>query len=210
LRRPYITLQGADGSPQRVSQVSIRYGAPTTWRSSSCAVAVSARGDLHTLLREQSADRLDPETSRTHLIDKTADQLRRGSSSRAKPRPPSESHRFLEIPYFPLELFDPLLLRSRSAGPQMAINLRLQRPSAQRLRADTDLGAVKLGRGLVAGGPSQLARHISGLRETSHMGALASSIFVLAYASFSLQAEAFDRHHPGERQDGDRRAFYRY
>lgn len=69
-------------------------GVPTVARSASVSPAsVTVRfdgaavfqlryvrgGDLHTVLGEHTADRLDPETAGPHLVDESADQRWRGS-----------------------------------------------------------------------------------------------------------------------------------
>src|SRR4029077_6995129 len=72
----------ADGGPQRVSDPGVGDG--PLRRGGGCPVAVRAWGDLHTVLGEHAADRLDPETAGPHLVDESADQRWRGSSSRAK------------------------------------------------------------------------------------------------------------------------------
>src|SRR5690606_6057286 len=53
------------------------------WRS-GFPVPIRAWGDLDATLGEHGADRLDPVSLCTHLVDELADQRRRGSSSLAK------------------------------------------------------------------------------------------------------------------------------
>ncbi len=54
----------------------------------------------------------------------------------------------LEIPQFPLKILDALLLRGGGARPLGGIDLGLQHPAAQRLRADPDLRADRLAGGI--------------------------------------------------------------
>jgi hypothetical protein len=81
LAPPVHAFGSADRGPQRVGQPGI--GHRTRRWFLGFPVAVRAWGDLHTLLSQHPADRLDPKPSQ-HLIDEPADQRRRGSSSRAK------------------------------------------------------------------------------------------------------------------------------
>lgn len=67
---------------QRVGQ--IRVGHRPRRSRGGFPVPIRASGDLHALLGEHAADRIDPVTLCTHLIDELADQRRRGSISRAK------------------------------------------------------------------------------------------------------------------------------
>jgi len=69
---PVHTLGRADGRPQSVGEH--RIGDDPIRRWSSSPVAVRAWGDLHTVLGEDSADRLDPKSTGPQMVDEAADQ----------------------------------------------------------------------------------------------------------------------------------------
>ena len=81
-RRPYKPSGVPTVARRRVGEPGV--GDRPRRRRGCLPVPVRAWGDLHALLSEHAADRLDPEPSCTHLIDESTDQRWRGSSSLAK------------------------------------------------------------------------------------------------------------------------------
>jgi hypothetical protein len=67
----------AHGCPQRVGEPGVGHCARR--RVGGLPVAVRAWGNLRAVLRQRPADRLDPETAGTHLVNESADQRWRGS-----------------------------------------------------------------------------------------------------------------------------------
>ncbi len=121
----------ADRVPERGGEVRVGDRAGGRW----CAlpVAVRAWGDLHAVLGEHAADRLDPVVLCTHLIDELDYLRRRGSSSLAKKIDADFLNfvGFLEISVLTLGFLDALLLLGRCTGSLVGIDLSLTCPEPE-------------------------------------------------------------------------------